>query len=136
MRQVVVDPRSPEPLVIPVSQDGGNLIVELSDARVGQGDSRLQLTSIFHQSYLPPVFYLDNWATLHGLSSADPTHFEIPSLEPGTYTACFGIERWSQVSDPTSLIQDSHCATGELTAGGTLVLKPPAAKPAAAPAAR
>jgi len=133
VRQVVVDPHSHEALVVPVSPDGGDLVVELSNTPIGS-DSRLRLTSIFHQSYLPPVFYLDNWARLHGLSPADETRLEVPSLEPGIYTACFGIERWSEIGDPTPLLRDPRCASGELTAGGTLVLKPAATKPGTPPA--
>ena len=131
VRQVRADPRSHDPLVVPVDQVAGRLVIVYPD-RLEKDDPpavvRRLRTSVFHD-YLERTD-LANWAYLHGVAQADPGRFVIPLLEPGHYTACREAEDAPPGGEVAAALAGS-CASGELGAYGELTLelpKPEAAK--------
>jgi len=56
-------------------------------------------------------------------------HLAVPMLEPGTYTACFGLPHWTEITDPSLLSRESKCVSGEMRADEELVLKLPSPAP-------
>lgn len=65
------------------------------------------------------------WAAINGETNSAPAQLLIPSLPPGTYTAC-----WSSLAEAVSALQTAtpagRCTTGALAAGSELVLERPA----------
>jgi hypothetical protein len=120
VRQLYADPHDDAPLVIPVSSEGGTLILRYED---GGPDRRLPAfeTSIVHDFVLASPYLLESWAELNGVAGPDARQFVIPQLEPGRYTAC----RTAQVG---ALLAGNPappgipCVSGDLPAGGELRL--------------
>jgi hypothetical protein len=120
--QLRLDVRQAEPLIIPLHRAGGTVTVVYEPS----GDPeeppivRQLAISLFRDYKVGNPSSLGHWAQVHGMTP-EPGSFPIPMLEPGTYTACLGVGDLVRVTGrPPS--GNPACASGELTAGGELVL--------------
>jgi len=122
--QLRVDVRNPQPLVIPVNLAEGTLVL-----RYAPGDRPLAQqafdTFLFHDSQLPYSNILTDWASANGVAQTDPNTFTVPGLEPGLYTACFGLDPTVHCSGRLPPSLRDRCVSGQLGAFGELVLKVP-----------
>ncbi len=126
VRQLYADARGKEPLVIPVSQDGGTLILRYAQDRPDRRLPALE-TSIVHEFVLASPYILESWAELNGAPAPEDRQFVIPMLEPGHYTACRTVHVGAFLAgDPAP--PGVPCASGELPAGGELKLDLPGAR--------
>ncbi len=127
VRQLYADAHSNEPLVIPVSMEGGTLILRYEDRGPDRRLPALE-TSVVHDFVLASPYFLESWAELNGTPAPDGKQFVIPRLEPGHYTACRTVQVGTLLAgDPAP--PGVPCASGELPANGELRLDIPAARP-------
>ncbi|HYH47231.1 MAG TPA: carboxypeptidase-like regulatory domain-containing protein [Thermoanaerobaculia bacterium] len=128
LRQLRLDARSKEPLVVPLQQVGGTLVVTYRGG-AGVPDALKQIeTSLFHEAYIPPGV-ARHWAQLQGLPNR-PGRFVLPMVEPGAYTACYGVHGQVYRSGRLPAALAARCVSGELAPYGELELELPV--PAAA----
>ncbi len=112
-----------EPLLVPMSQDKGTLVVELP-AAVDQGRWSSPRVFVLHQGALGHLGYLLAWAQFNGIRQDDPLRLVIPNMEPGQYTFCWHHphSRFALVSGGS---QDFPCAGGFLSPDAELVVTLP-----------
>jgi hypothetical protein len=123
LRQLRVDARRREPLVLPVHQVGGTVVVTYRGGADISDALKQVATSLFHERHIPPGV-ARHWAGLQGPPEA-PGRYVIPMLEPGPYTACYDV--YDQVYRSGRLSADvaPRCVSGHLAAHGELVLELP-----------
>lgn len=125
VRQLRVDPRNTEPLVLTVEQVAGTLVLLYPEAPE-KGDPspvvRRLRTTLFHDYRIP--IDLANWAYLQGVAESVPERFVVPMLEPGHYVACRAAGDAPLGAEVAAALAGS-CASGDLTPQGELVLQLP-----------
>ncbi len=134
--QLRVDARSSAPLVIPVSQVGGTVVVEYASRAAAEAPWLRGSTSLFHEYLLPYPTPLLDWAAINGTVQPSAARFVLPMLEPGRYTACWKTGSLVAASGLLPGGSDASCATGELSPFGELLLNipvPESEKPPTAP---
>lgn len=115
-RQLRVDSRSEEPLLISVEPHGGTL-------RVRYGEEPLNRISIFRAYALPFYPYLINWAALNGEENRIGGTLSLPMLEPGYYYACKDLAVDVRLAGHLPPGAESRCVGGALSPYGELVLE-------------
>lgn len=124
LTQVAVDARGTEPLIVPVRQEGGTLIVRYQPPPASSGPAALvtrSKTALLHQAFLwGPM--LERWGVAQGYPQGEADRFVIPMLEPGSYTACFDLPWQSFYEGRPPAEAASRCVGGELAPGGELIL--------------
>jgi hypothetical protein len=123
LRQLRVDARSREPLVLPVHPVGGTVVVTYrGGAEIADALKQLA-TSLFHERHIPPGV-ARHWAGIQGVRE-EPGRYVIPLLEPGPYTACYGV--YDQVYRSGRLPAEvaPRCVSGHLAPHGELRLDLP-----------
>jgi Carboxypeptidase regulatory-like domain len=121
LRQLRADARAREPLVVPVHQGGGTVVVTF-EGGAGLPEPLKQLqTSLFHELWIAPVV-LQQWAQAQG-AGQEPGRYVVPMLEPGPYLACYGVHELVYRSGRLPDELAARCARGELPPHGLLELK-------------
>jgi hypothetical protein len=115
---------TPEPLEIPVSPEGGTLVIQ-------QPGTSTAAPFIAHAGSWTLLPMLLRWAQLQtpgnprGFSGA--AEIRLPNVEPGVYDLCVGaaVELRQRQGPP----RDGRCVNGTLVPGGALDLRVPAGSP-------
>lgn len=110
-----------EGIVIRMTRQGGTLILN-HDRPVWEEP----VAYVFRGGSFAAAAVLRNWATLHAeLSAESGNRIVIPSMEPGTYSACRidTIQLANVVA--TGVPPAIHCKSGQLVAGSELTLDTP-----------
>jgi hypothetical protein len=115
---------TPEPLLLPVDPAAGRLVIHSPD---GEPLSPTRLW-VFQDHAMAVVPHLWQWAEAHGARATVEGSLVFPALAPGRYTVCHGGGRLDLgAGGRPPLDASTPCASGELAAGGELVLTLPAA---------
>jgi hypothetical protein len=113
LRQLPPQAPNDGPLIVPVDQEGGTLIVE-GVGHLGDYPQQRPAPQLLGR-YPLPLGLAYSWAYLNG-NSWPAGQMIVPMLEAGTYTVC------QDVQEPTAPVR---CDSGVLTPGGTLRLRVP-----------
>jgi len=114
-RQVRVNPRSPELVMVLVEAHGGTLEIQ-------HGALERYCVGVFGTFSLPFYPYLINWAELNGEANELGDRLTLPMLEPGYYYACRDPGFESQMTGRPPQAGTGHCVGGHLSPYGELSL--------------
>ena len=123
-----------DPILIPVEQLGGRLVVQLDEPLVWDDPARPALLAL-HDGIRIAIPVLRQWATLNGERNLDPKRVVVPSLPAGDYRLC-----WVFVGDYLAMVGPGwsppagRCVGGYLSPYGELRLNMSSPKAAGASA--
>lgn len=124
---------SEEPVLIHVGQEGGTLVIGYADPPKQltppvRGPSPLKIgTSLLHNGFAGSGLFLQEWARLNKVPSY-PNELILPMFEPGSYTACFGVDLYPALSrglQPPPGAVRQRCVSGDLAPYRELYLEIP-----------
>lgn len=121
LRQLRLDARSREPLIVPVHQVGGTVAITYAGGEEIPAPLKQLATSLFREFEVPPTV-LQEWARLHRVP-ADADRYVVPMLEPGPYVVCYDVYGLVYRSGRLPEELAGRCTRGELTPGGRLELR-------------
>jgi hypothetical protein len=121
--QVRLDVRQTEPLIIPLPRAGGSVVVTYEPSADPEEPPLVRQLAInlFREFEVGNPNSRLHWAQVQGMKP-EPGRLQFPMLEPGTYTACLGVKDLIRVTGRPPAGHPA-CASGELIAGGELLLR-------------
>ena len=111
------------PLSLPVSQEGGTLIVEREPRRESD-DLTASGAFVAHAGCVVDLNSLEVWSQRQGAKASDPGRLVVPATEAGEYTTCrASLPEYAAMAAGVRL--PGRCVTGFLPTSGELTLKIP-----------
>jgi hypothetical protein len=114
---------SAEELSIQVDQDGGSLVVRLSQQ--SQSGQQTGFWVVVHNGCALPLGFFGPWRTANGVSGGDQQGVVIPQLEPGDYSLCWVPYDFLPLL-AAGVLPAKNCTAGYLSRNGLLTLVAPA----------
>lgn len=108
-------------LALGVEQDHASLTIEINPP-IDWTDTRGPKVYLLHRGGVEPLTVLLGWAQMQGVHPDSSSTFEIPALEPGSYTACLASSQ-ERPGLELGVLPSKRCDTVQLLPNGEGVLR-------------